>query len=239
MFSIKNLVVLPLQILLFFWSEVRAQKVDNIRIAYEENIVLIYYDLLPDADSLNADIEVYSSADNFKTPLQYVSGRVGKNIRPSYNNVIIWKAVEEYPDNDFKTLTILIKAKPIIPPYQFTFPAFQICRKGKKYLITWEGGRKSDLVQLFLKGNKVKNTLLVEQPNTGSYLWKVSTKLPKDNYRLSLQTTSEAVDSEPFQITKSRPFWIVVPATLGGLIILYVINNNEKESPLPLPPDPQ
>lgn len=239
MFTTKKPVILLLQILLFFWSEVSAQKVDNIRITFEENVVIIYYDLLPDADSLNADIEVYSSADNFKNPLQYVSGRVGKNIHPSYNNAIIWKAGEEYPDIDFKTITLLIKAEPIIPPYQFTFPAFDICRKRKKYLITWEGGRKSDNVQLFLKGNKIKNTLLAELLNSGNYLWKVNAKLPKDNYRLVLQTPSETATSQPFRVSNSRLYWIAIPVTLGSLITLYLINNNEKDRPLPPPPDPQ
>ena len=80
----------------------------NIRTLVSDEQLIIYYDL-----SEKADIEVHASFDggvNFRGPLRYVVGAVGKDIAAENDKVIVWNVVSEFGNVDFPNAIIKIVA---------------------------------------------------------------------------------------------------------------------------------
>ncbi|MBC8488024.1 MAG: fibrobacter succinogenes major paralogous domain-containing protein [Bacteroidetes bacterium] len=77
---------------------VNAQQIQNIRFEQEGKKINIYYDLLSGESGQKYDIQVYCSTDDGSTwgsPLQHISGSVGKNQKAGYDKKIIWDVLAE------------------------------------------------------------------------------------------------------------------------------------------------
>ena len=80
--------------------------VSNIRVQQLDNMIVITYDL-----AARADIEVFVSFDggvNYRGPLQYVTGAVGKGIFPKKDNIVMWDVMKEVGEVDYSNVVIKI-----------------------------------------------------------------------------------------------------------------------------------
>ncbi|MFN3939975.1 MAG: hypothetical protein ACK4IY_05275 [Chitinophagales bacterium] len=215
---------------------VKAQVIENVRVIPKGDILEIYYDLKPGIDSLNCNIAVYASHNDFNAPLLWVGGHVGSSISPGDNKLIIWEARKEL-ENFKGQIIIEIQADPIVLPYQFNFEKKIKARRSAPLRIDWIGGKKSDVIDIqLLNKNKEVINVLTSTNNEKTYLWKIPRDFKKDVYHIRLIAPGYDITSNPFKVQGTRKWWLIIPAT-GGLLLALILTDN-KDQPLPLPPGP-
>ena len=97
--------------LLLIGKLANAQSVTNIHFEQTGKQIVIYYDLWGDAES-TWFIDVYCSQDggeSWKSPLEKVSGAVGKGIKPGPNQKVMWDVLQER-DNLEGEITFKVEA---------------------------------------------------------------------------------------------------------------------------------
>ena len=208
-----------------------------------KTIIEITYDLIGDETGRTFDLNLYSSADNYSTPLTLVEGDVGTEIEPGADKTIAWKIREEL--GEFKG-DIFLEVRGIITPPLVDIRSPQMnetFRRGKTSSILWQSAASRSLsLVLYQSGSRVAS-LGNNIPNTGSYTW----ELPKDmskgkNYSLrfsDVNNPSKSVMSAEFTIGARYPLVLkIIPAALIGGGILYLVTRKEKEEPIVDPPLP-
>ncbi|MCX7638309.1 MAG: GPI anchored serine-threonine rich family protein [Cyclobacteriaceae bacterium] len=220
--------------ILFFTAS--AQTVENVQAFIKGDIIEIHYNLKPGIDSLNCDVSVYSSHNQFSSPLLWVSGHVGQHIAPGDGKLIIWEARKEL-ENYKGEIIIEVRAEPIVPPYRF-LPNTKIkARPGKPFTIAWEGGKKTDVIDIqLLDKNKAIVKVLESGNNNAKYVWNIPKNFKKETYYIRLLVPGGELVSEPFKVQSSKKWLLAIPAIGGiGLVIGLL---GEKEEILPEPPGP-
>lgn len=231
-----------------------AQQVSNINAEMDGNEVKITYDLLSNDPSGLFEIELYASHNNFISPLEKVSGDVGKNIKPGDEKIIIWRPYEELTDFSGEII-FEVRATLIGGYYQVTHPASSSKFKKKRVMpIEWKGGKSSEqvLIEIVKYGSPVL-TIADRVTNSGSYKWTV----PKDfttgaGYQVKITNVNDpslAGSSKVFKVAGGIPTWLLVgvPVVVGGAVAGVVMSggeepingptNGETGTDLPLPPD--
>ena len=78
-----------------------AQSITNVDANQEGKFITITYDL-----SETTDISLYMTQDGGKTktpiPLKYTTGDVGKKVKPGQQKKILWRVLEQYPNQGFQ-----------------------------------------------------------------------------------------------------------------------------------------
>lgn len=98
---------------LYLPTAVFAQKVTNVDANQEGKTIAVTY-------SLNemADISLYVTQDGGRTktavPQAYISGDTGKRVQPGQEKKLLWKVLEQYPNQNFQgeNMSFIVKAKP-------------------------------------------------------------------------------------------------------------------------------
>src|SRR5882762_1847745 len=73
----------------------KAQKVENVRAAASGEQIIITYDLTGVKSDQRFKVNLYSSHNNFASPVQQVTGDVGDNIAAGKDKRIAWNAKSE------------------------------------------------------------------------------------------------------------------------------------------------
>lgn len=212
-----------------------AQTIENVRAVPKGDLIEIHYDLKPGMDSLSCNISVYASHNQFSTPLLWVSGHVGQLIPPGDNKMITWEARKEL-ENFKGELIIEVQADPVVPPYVFLTRKPK-ARIGKKYSLSWQGGRRTDMVDLqLLNAKKEVVTVISSFPNERNYTWTIPNTLSKNTYYFRLLAPGMEATSQPIRFYKNKKWWIAIP--IAGAVILGINLLSGKQEQLPLPPAP-
>ena len=91
----------------------KAQKVENVRASSSGEQIIIIYDLTGTKADQRFKVNLYSSHNNFASPVQQVTGEVGDNIAAGKNKRIAWSAKDEI--KDFKgSLTFEVRADLVV-----------------------------------------------------------------------------------------------------------------------------
>src|SRR5258706_15906623 len=112
-----------------------AQTIDMSGVETAGSKVIIHYKL----DDTNPNhlyaISLYSSKDNFATPLTRVTGDVGTEVKPGMDNKIVWEITNEL--GDFKgSLTFEVRGRVFIPFVKLVnFNEGTVFKRGKNYPI--------------------------------------------------------------------------------------------------------
>src|SRR5438105_4416135 len=75
-----------------------AQTIEMSRVETAGNKVIVHYKLDDSNPNHLYAISLYSSKDNFSTPLTRVTGDVGTEVKPGVDNKIIWDVTNELGD---------------------------------------------------------------------------------------------------------------------------------------------
>lgn len=92
-----------------------AQSVTNVDANQEGKTIVVTYDLLE-----KANINLYVTQDGGKTkiliPRSFLGGDVGNKISPGTNKRILWRVLEQYPNENFQgeNMSFIVQAKPIM-----------------------------------------------------------------------------------------------------------------------------
>lgn len=95
-----------------------AQNITNVDANQEGKAIAVTYDL-----GEKSNISLYVSNNNGKDkqliPVEYVTGDVGKGIKPGKSKKMLWKVLEQYPNQNFEgeNISFIVKGKIAMKPY--------------------------------------------------------------------------------------------------------------------------
>ena len=128
-----------------------AQEIQNLDINIEGDQILVNFDLMKVEYDREYDLYLYHSLDDFMYPLGKVTGDVGQRVKGSpMNKTIRWSYVEELGDFE-GNISLEVRGKPYLPFIQFNEDAIlKKFKRGKTYLIDWEGSQSASFVNFEL-----------------------------------------------------------------------------------------
>lgn len=219
-----------------------AQSIQNLSATFDNGKVIVAYDVVGAKPDQTYSLDLYSSHNNFTTPLTNVSGDVGKNIKAGAGKKIIWDAASGLGTFNGQ-VTFRVKGEMAPLPFVFKSPARGAsARRGKNINILWDGGNPEQSIRLELfKGNdRVIN--LGETKNSGQHAWSIPKDFSKGTYAVRLTAEQEVKQSELFKVKARIPMLVKVLPILaaGGAAILLAGRGGDKtNNDLPAAPGPR
>ena len=231
-------------LLLFVCSFSVAQKVSIIKTDFEAEKVTVYYDLEGDAEGQLFEVSLLSSANSFSTPLVFVEGEVGKNIKVGKGKKIVWNAAKElmlYKGN----VTFEVKAVLTHSPLSLNAPVSgQALKRGKTYPIAWTGGAgATPKIELYKGGSPILNVPYTGNNNMAELSIPAKTK-PGSDYSIKLTTASGSTSTD-IKIKRKIPLGLkIAPVVLLAGVAVVVLTGKgddnggeiKNEEDLPAPP---
>jgi hypothetical protein len=247
---------------LFFNSELRAQKIENVRASSTDEKVTIVYEITGAKDGQKFKIRLYGSHDNYTTPLSFVSGDVGQgNELSAGSKRVEWDPKAELKEFDGE-ITFEVRAEIIISPViktpdvapvqnatnvekseviKILAPSITSKQKRGKYVqILWQGIQPSQLVKLeLLKGGQTV-TSIGEVSYKNDFPWQIpkGTKTGKD-YQVKLTANNVSVVSDNFTIKPKVPFILkALPVVVVGGVVAVLAGGSGGGGGGGVKPDP-
>ena len=87
--------VMIITLFCFGWLYSTGQKIQNLNASFLDGKAIVTYDVIGTKANQTYTIDLYSSHNNFASPLKNVTGDVGKNIKAGTGKKIIWDAASE------------------------------------------------------------------------------------------------------------------------------------------------
>ncbi len=205
--------------------------------------VNLYYDLVDTIASRSYTVSVFSSRDNFLTPLQKVTGDLGLEVRPGAHKKIIWNVKEELGADFEGKVSLEVRGRLYIP-----FVRLDGLNKTFKRLrpteITWTGGTQQNILNFDLYKGDDKITSFPNIANVGHYTMTIPTTVkPGKGYKFKItdsRNKDQIVFSAPFAVTRKVPLLLKAgPVALAGAGIYLLTSGKKgpKNIPDPLIPD--
>jgi len=231
----------------FTWTlSAGAQTIENIKAVAQGTKIIVTFDIKDPKPGQNFyNIQLYSSHDNFASPLTFIKGDVGNEVRPGAGKRIEWEAGEI---GNFKgDLTFEIRGE-IVAAWLFKNPGSgSKLTKGKAATIQWQGGKPDDNVKIEMVKDG-KTIPVGEGKNTGSMSWVVPKDLVKGGgYQLKLTAKGNTITSDLFAVKNKMPIWMIAApiVVVGGLAAVLLGGGGggdpgptDTSNDLPTPPDP-
>ena len=200
----------------------------------------LYYDLMDTIASRTYTITLFSSHDNFISPVLKASGDIGLDVKPGANKKIVWNVKEELgPDFNGK-VGLEVRGRLYIP-----FIRLDGLNKSFKRLrpteITWTGGTQQNILNFDLYRGEDKITSFPNLANVGHYTLTMPTTVkPGKGYKFKItdiRNKDQIVYSAPFKVKRKIPLLLKAsPIALAGAVAYLIIAN--QKSPRPNIPDP-
>lgn len=204
------------------------QSIQNLRTSFQDGRVSIVYDLVGATDRKYA-IEVFGSHNGFATPLQQVSGDVGRNVTAGPSKRIEWLAAGEL--GAFKGQIIFRISGEVLPlSLTLTSPTEKATlRLGKTTQLKWHGGVPAQTVRIELLKNGTPVQPIKDVDNTGSYAWAVPEGLEQGTYQVRITAGSETSLGGSFNIKKKIPLWLKLsPIAVVGVVAILLIGGDDE-----------
>ena len=220
-----------------------AQKVRNVTAEFQNERVEISYDLIGELSGQVYEVIVYSSLDNYVSPLIYVNGDVGKEISPGRSKSIQWDAKQELVS--FKgDVSFEIRARLVFSPLKITKPNKEVSiRRGERLEIRWLGRMPGERVHIDLYQNQTKLLSIGSVPNKGAHNWTIPLGIkPGTDYsvRIKSSRSTKSTNSSNFVIKRKVPLAAKIIPFAVAIPIAVVLLNKDRGSGediiLPAPP---
>lgn len=226
----------------FLWtaSYVKAQNIQNFAFKIEGTKIRATYDLSGEKAE-RYTITLFSSANDFTTPLKYVTGDVGEDVIPGTGKTILWDARREFAE--FKG-SINLKIKYKLKPFQ-TFTEIlegSKFKRGKPQTIKWLDGPKALTTELDLyQGNDFVEKITINKSGI-DWTWDLNKKTKTgEAYKFKTTINGKAAFSPEFKITRKVPIVIIIiPIVAVGVVAGILISGTSKEDEiieLPIEPN--
>jgi hypothetical protein len=230
-----------LLVLFFACFQLYAQRIENIR---AEAInggerVTITYDITGAPANQKFKVSVYSSHNNYSTPLSLVTGDLN-DVTPGTGRRIEWNARNEMVEYT-GDVTFELRADPMTIPLSVKTPTG--VKKGKSTTINYEGVISGENVKLEL----IKSGVVVNQVGTTTdparYTWTVPVDVDKaSDYQIRLTAGTRTTTSGSFSIKqKLKPWMYIVPVVVVTGVVVFLLVKPKKsgnDNDLPTPPEP-
>ena len=205
-----------------------AQRIDNLTTVLAGENIEITFDLIDDAGGQTFDVQLFSSHNNYTTPLQYVSGDIGEEVSPGTGKKVIWEAKKEL--GKYKGEIYLEIRGIVTPPFVriLTPNAGDKFKPGKSMLIQWDSDVTGDIgIDLYRNGSKV--TSVANTTNTGKYSWTLSKQTAKNDGYYMVFTSSakpgKRVESQQFTVSGGVPIWAIAGIVVVGGVVGVLVSD--------------
>jgi len=228
---------LLLLVLLFASFHLYAQRLENIRaeaINGGERVIITYDLTGPNADQ-KYKVAVFSSHNNYSTPLSQISGDVN-DVTPGTGKRIEWNArgeMVEYTGD----VTFELRADLIAVP--LTVKAPSSAKLGKTVTINYSGIAPGENVKLdLIKGSVVVNQI-GNTSDPSKYTWSVPFDVAKgSDYQIRLTSGTRTTTSGSFAIKpKIKRIYYIIPAAVVVVGVVVLVALKPKNDDLPTPPE--
>lgn len=216
-----------------------SQKLENLKAVSAGDRIIITYDLNAEVPSDKYDVQIYSSYNNFSSPLKYLIGDVGNSLTSGIGKRIEWEAKKEL--GNFKgDLSFEIRAE-IKAIFAFKNSVMNT-KRGKPLTVAWRGGLKNEEVRVVLLKEGVEQSSLATVNNTGNYQWTVPSKQKTGGgYQVQLVNGKETITSGHFSINHKIPMILkILPVAIIGAVVALTSGSKDsgtETSNLATPPD--
>jgi hypothetical protein len=187
--------------------------------------VIVHYDL-DDGTNSNRQflVQLYSSQDNYTTPLTRISGDVGTEVSAGFDKKIVWDITKELGSTYKGEIALELRGRVYVPFVKLQgLDAGKVFKRGKNYPLNWTSGNLTGHVNIELFNEK-NERLWGENnvSNVGKFDWFIPTGVRKgNNYVLKFTNTKDRNDvvySKPFVI-KPKISMVVKLAAIGVVAV--------------------
>jgi hypothetical protein len=205
--------------------------------------LILYYDLVDDDKSRTYLIQVYSSHDNFKAPVQKISGDVGINVKPGLNKKITWNARRELGNAFAGDVQLEVRGRLYVPTIRITSTTEDIIKRTRSVPISWTSETKGGKLRVSLYQDDQVVKVYTGINNSGKTKIKIpASVVPGTGYCFSLTLESTPEDfakTNEFEVKKrfSTLAKIAPVAIVAGVIFILLPDkaSSEVEGPPGLP----
>ena len=201
-----------------------------------------YYDLVDTEGSREYTVTVFSSRDNYITPLEKVTGDVGLEIKPGGFKKIVWSAKDEL-GNDFNgKVAIEVRGRVDIPFVRLD-NLYKTMKRGKPHKVTWTGGTHQNILNFDLYKGDNKITSFPNIANVGYYTFMLPTAVkPAKGQKFKItdsRNKDQIVITTPFAVTRKVPLaFKAIPILIIGGAILALPKSSQGPQEIPDPSKP-
>jgi hypothetical protein len=206
--------------------------------------IILYYDLADTEKLRTYYIQVFSSHNNYASPLQKVNGDVGVNVKPGINRKIVWNAKSEMGASFAGDIQLEVRGKVFVPLVKFTSSISGSVKRTTTVPFTWTSENKNTKLSFQLYQNETLVKTFSGVANTGKtrltlpgslapgsgYYFKVADETAADNF----------VKTNEFEIKRRFSTIIkIAPVAVAALVVVLLLPDKANEQVVgpPGPPD--
>ena len=184
------------------------------------------------------EVLLFTSFDDYETPVKFVSGDIGKGIMPGEDRkYVTWDIQKEL--GDYKgSISLKLKTR-YIPFVSFNIKEGETFRRGESYLISWESESIAQNLHLELYQDDIISNRIAVVRKGNTYNWMLPKYLdPGINYKIRASNDDRFSLSKSFIIKRRFPriIWGVPALLIAGTIA--ILSGSEKEQVNNKIPDP-
>lgn len=208
-----------------------------------ENLI-IHYDLVDTAKNRTYTVNVFSSKDNFLSPMQKMKGDVGLEVKPGNNRRIVWASKEELGSSFNGDIELEIRGRVYIPFIRFDgFQDGQVFKRGRAKSITWSGGTRQNILNFALYKGDTYVDVIPNVANSGSYDLILPTSIkPGSGYYFMVSDSKnkdQVMKTNQFKVKRKVPLLLkVLPVALIAAVVPSLAGGSSNSSELGGPPEP-
>ena len=230
------------------YTNIRAQKVTNVRADFDGEKVIISYDLTSEFADDKFNVLLFSSHDNFQNQLSLVVGDAGNNVQQGVSRKLTWDAKSSLPADYDAEIVFKIKATVAISLHHpnrlevkpLNFSAF---KRGGILNMEWNGGKEGEPITIELLRENELVGKLAQVENNNLYSWSIPKKSkPGKNYSIRISKTASSdiqSSSQNFEIKTKTPLWAkLLPIAVIGGVVAILSSSKDEEPDLPGPVTP-
>ena len=237
-----------LLLIVLFSFNIQAQTVSGVQASIVDDQLQILYRVSGLQAGQQFRVRLYSSIDNYQAPLEDgVEGAVGDDLTLTTTNTITIADPITTLGPITGDVSFRVRADLTYFPVTITsHSGFFTAKRGKKFILRWDGGLTTDnvTINLYRNLNLVQENLYTSL-NSGTAEFKMPKKLELgDGYhmRLNFGSLDSDVETADFQIKRKQSIAarvITYTAILGGVAVVALGTNPPPDDPLPdAPPRP-
>ncbi|HZY81943.1 MAG TPA: Ser-Thr-rich GPI-anchored membrane family protein [Cyclobacteriaceae bacterium] len=191
--------------------------------------VIIHYDLVDTTRNRTYSVFLYSSVDNFLSPVTKVFGDLGIEVRPGLNKKISWNSKEELGPNFNGEVSLEVRGRMYVPFIRFDgFEDVPVRKRKTPFIVKWSGGTRQNILNFQLyKGEKLVHTF-PNAPNENEYKLEIPMSVrPGDGYYFRIadsKNRDQVVITPQFQIKRKYPLVLqALPVGVVGAVAFLLI----------------
>jgi hypothetical protein len=213
------------------------------RVELDGDLVNVYFDLLDTTARRTYTINLYSSRDNYISPLDKVTGDMGLEVKPGANRKISWNTRQELGETFEGEVGLEIRGRVYIPFVRLD-GQYSTIKRMKPYEMTWTGGTQQNILNFDLYKDGEKVTSFPNIANVGHYTLTIPSSVkPGKGYSFKITDTrnkDQIVNTSTFTVKRKVPLLIkAIPVALvGGLVYWLVSQDPEPDETVGEAPNP-